>query len=173
MTAHVPSAPAKSYLSSQELIAEKSPQHFLAKDLCVTPSSPAPPPLTACGSVAVTSLVGCVVQPAFELPAGALPRRVDGAAEGEFTDLGVEFVIPFTSSAPLKAKALVRCYGSTLSSFARTYVSVGDVVHVLGHMAPMMAGDRGEYAVAVCALPIGGNLTIVVPSAEKRNNEGK
>lgn len=145
-----PTAPARTFLSTGEMIANKAPQHFVP---CETEPAGVPE-LTSSGSAAVVSLVGKVTSQSREY--GTFSDGAGGEASQTF-DLAVEYTVPFAPSRT--TEVLVRCVGFTLASFAREHVHVGDIVHVLGHLVPVT--EDGTPCAQVYALPLGGNVSVV------------
>lgn len=146
-----PTAPARGFLSTGEMIADKAPQHFVSAKEELTDV----PCLTNSGSVAVVSLVGKVVRSGPQLGDSASSGSVEG--EEPAFDLGVEYAVPFMTAR--KSEVLVRCVGTALATFAKERVHVGDIVHVLGHLVPIT--EDGKPCSQVYALPHGGNLSVV------------
>ncbi|KAG8340079.1 hypothetical protein ERJ75_000716900 [Trypanosoma vivax] len=158
---YVASPPAALNLSSAELIQERSPQHFTpAKDssrLLALPRVKSP------GTVAVVTLVGKVLLAATMHGDDNSEETGDTlmAEDGPHARLLVQYTVPFLpSSGPISIQ--VRCYGATLASFAREYVKVGDLIHVLGHIMPLEVNSPDDPVFCVCALPVGGNISVVL-----------
>lgn len=160
--AYVPSRAAKTFLSSAELIQEKAPQEFVPdekseEELAKVPS------LQHSGCAAVITMVGVVAEDPRDANA-VFPGEESESSCVEFT---VHYEIPFMRSGTSMA-VTVRAVGATLSAFARENVSVGDVVHVLGHLAPLGAPGRGGSLCAIYVLPAGGNISVVLSKAAGR-----
>ncbi|RNF15495.1 uncharacterized protein Tco025E_05515 [Trypanosoma conorhini] len=162
---YVASPPAALHLSTAELIQEKSPQHFTPAEDSSTRLS-ALPHLESPGTVAVVTLVGKVLSEAqIHGEEGSTDDTNDtsGDENGPHARFLVQYSVPFLpSSRPVTVQ--VRCYGVTLSSFAARHVKVGDLVHVLGHVLPLDVSTTGGPAFCVCALPVGGNISVVLPA---------
>lgn len=184
---YVPAESAKKFLSSSELIAEKSPQHFI-KDTNSNEKLSRSPQLQSSGCVASISLVGRVVtEPSkvgYKSDSKSSIKRRDDANRGVSdessrhndssdistflddsdtccADFTVEYEIPF-ATVHKTTSVHVRCYGSTLSTFALECVKQNDVVHVLGSFVPLHNRHSSEHTAAVCVLPVGGNITVVL-----------
>ncbi|KEG13039.1 hypothetical protein DQ04_01251120 [Trypanosoma grayi] len=159
------SPPAALHLSTAELIQEKSPQHFTpAKDSSARLS--ALPRLESPGSVAVVTLVGRVLSEVTahgeeeeEYSKGTKDSSV--SEDGPHARFLVQYSVPFLpSSRPVKVQ--VRCYGATLASFSEKHVKPGDLVHILGHLLPLESNSADDPVFCVCALPVGGNISVVL-----------
>lgn len=146
-----PSAPARTFLSTGEMIADKAPQHFVA----AVEEPKEVPELMSHGSAAVVSLVGKVVRRGGRLDEH---EGVCRDIEEPTFDLGVEYTVPFLTRK--SSEVLVRCVGVTLATFAKEHVQVGDIVHVLGHLVPVT--EDGNPCSQVYALPLGGNVSVVI-----------
>ncbi|ORC90997.1 uncharacterized protein TM35_000074210 [Trypanosoma theileri] len=158
---YVASPPAGLHLSTAELIQEKSPQHFSpAEDSSTRLSSL--PQLNTPGSVAVVTLVGKVLSEATMHGNGNLEEtdNTSAAENGPHARMLVQYSVPFLPT-PTPVTVQVRCYGATLASFVQQHVRMGDLVHVLGHVLPLHVQAAGDPAFCVCALPVGGNISVV------------
>ncbi|KAH9579739.1 hypothetical protein LSM04_000568 [Trypanosoma melophagium] len=163
---YVVSPPAALHLSTAELIQEKSPQHFSSAEDSSTRLSSLPQ-LSAPGSVAVVTLVGKVLSEATMHGDGTLEETDDTSAtaeNGPHARMLVQYSVPFLPT-PTPVTVQVRCYGATLASFVKEHVRMGDLVHVLGHVLPLNVQSAGDPVFCVCALPVGGNISVVL-SAE-------
>ncbi|PWV08516.1 hypothetical protein C3747_89g129 [Trypanosoma cruzi] len=163
---YVVSPPAALHLSSAELIQEKSPQHFTPAGDSSRRLS-ALPQLNSPGTVAVVTLVGKVLSVAqMHGGEGSIEENSVTAVDenGPHARFLVQYNVPFLpSSRPVTVQ--VRCYGATLASFAKRYIKLGDLVHVLGHVLPLDSSSADGPSFCVCALPVGGNISVVL-SAE-------
>jgi ElaB/YqjD/DUF883 family membrane-anchored ribosome-binding protein len=157
---YVPSRAGKTFLSSAELIQEKSPQEFVADEKNAEKLSRLPS-LQHSGCSAVITMVGVVM--------GA-PHEVSIVIPGDSTkstcvEFSVRYEIPFVV-ARTSTVITVRAVGATLSTFARENVCAGDVVHILGHLAPFDTPGESNSLCAVYVLPAGGNISVVLSKAE-------
>ncbi|RNF12730.1 hypothetical protein TraAM80_00082 [Trypanosoma rangeli] len=163
---YVASPPAALHLSTAELIQEKAPQHFTPAENSSSKLS-ALPHLESPGTVAVVTLVGKVLSEAQMHGEEASTEGMNDSSveeNGPHAFFFVEYSVPFLPlSKPVTVQ--VRCYGVTLASFATRHVKMGDLVHVLGHVLPLDPSTSREPAFCVCALPVGGNISVVL-SAE-------
>lgn len=157
---YVPSQPAKPYLTTAELIQEKSPQHFYPDGDDAHASLDGVPMLEASGSTAVVSLVGRVTRDSR----GPSSHQASGSAvsSADSCDIEVEYDVTLDSGR-VTSRILVRCCGKRLSSFARDIVREGDLVHVLGNLLiSPHSSDSGTAGVVVCVLPVGGNISVLL-----------
>ncbi|KPI88708.1 hypothetical protein ABL78_2168 [Leptomonas seymouri] len=154
--AYVPAQTAKVFLSSAELIQDKAPQQFVADEKSAEELAKAPS-LQRSGCSAVITMVGVVSK---------APQQVNVVfpgvnSESSCIEFMVRYEIPFvqTSTSML---VTVRAVGTTLSTFVQENVHVGDVVHVLGHLAPLSTPSNGDGLCAIYVLPAGGNVSVVL-----------
>ncbi|KPA83069.1 hypothetical protein ABB37_02785 [Leptomonas pyrrhocoris] len=157
--AYVPARAAKTFLSSAELIQEKAPQEFVADEQSAEELVKVPL-LQHSGCSAVITMVGVVAK---------APQQVSvtfpgGYAESGCVEFTVRYEIPFVQ-ASTSMLVTVRAVGATLSTFVQENVSVGDVVHVLGHLAPFNTPGKDGSLCAIYVLPAGGNVTVVLSKA--------
>nr|CCC90945.1 conserved hypothetical protein [Trypanosoma congolense IL3000] len=159
---YVVSPPAMLHLSTAELVQEGSPQCFVpAEDS--SERLPSLPRLKSSGNVAVVTLVGRVLSPATLHSSQSTSKGDEGTLvdeNGPYARLLVEYKVPFLSAKLTTVQ--VRCYGATLSSFAAQHVREGDLVHVLGHLLPIDMQSPGDPTFCICALPVGGNISVVL-----------
>ena len=160
----VPSEAASKPLCPATPIDGGSPQEFSPVAIDSEAESKLPQSLLP-GTTATISLVGEVVA------VGRL--MMDQEVQLPFTTVTMKYSVPFSRSNVVDAQLVVRCYGDVLAQFASSVLVVGDVAHVSGHLLPMGLGWGGTaevtgQAFSVCALPLGGNVTVVVPSAAGR-----
>ncbi|KAG5498586.1 hypothetical protein JKF63_02872 [Porcisia hertigi] len=153
---YLPAKAAKTFLSSAELIQEKSPQEFVASK-----SSKAElehlPVLRHSGCSAVVTLVGVVTEPPTSV-------TVDLPGVGEATncvEFAVRYDVPFFQAQTSMGIA-VRTVGASLCTFAKEGVGVGDVVHILGHLVPLTEPNSKGHLCCVYVLPAGGNVSVVL-----------
>lgn len=158
---YLPSASAKSFLSSTELIQEKSPQHFTADEMGREMLQQLPH-LQHSGCAAVVTMVGSVIS--VPNPAKVLLPNVE--IPEPVCDFVVKYDIPFLPE-PKSLNVLVRAMGATLSAFAKEHVAQGDVVHILGHLAPHPLLGEESTSCAVYVLPAGGNISVVLSKQKK------
>lgn len=156
---YVPARAAKTFLSSAELVQEKSPQEFIPDEKSVDAVAKLPS-LQHSGCAAVVTLVGVVTEAPREVKA-IFPG---GTVENKCTEFSVSYEIPFVR-ANASMRVAVRAVGATLSTFALECVGVGDVVHVLGHLAPEAAPGKESQSCVLYVLPAGGNISVVLSKA--------
>ncbi|CAD2218230.1 hypothetical protein AGDE_02860 [Angomonas deanei] len=77
---------------------------------------------------------------------------------GDSFHILVEFSDALSGEA---SRTLVRCVGSVLCDFTKQNVNEGDLVHVLGSLSVL---PNTHYGAVVCVLPIGGDISVLVPS---------
>lgn len=168
-----PGISAKIHMSSSELIQDGSPQHLILRDesMMCSPKNKTKEELgsqkTECtdaagSAAAVVSLVGTIV---------SNPECIQ---EKNARVSCTQFHIEFASSAFQgimegeeccgTVRAGVRCFGESFVLFAHENLVVGDTVHILGTLLP--CSKECGYIIGV--LPVGGNISIVLPSARRK-----
>ena len=145
----VPSPAARLGFSVVESVADGGPQQCVVGESGPVNTTPLP------GTTATVSLVGVVSRLG--------QTAIDEGNDLRFTQLEVKYTVPLPKSRH-EVHVEVRCYGDVLSGFACSHVAVGDTIHVLGHLMPLTGGPSVQHSFAVCALPLGGNITVLLPS---------
>ncbi|KAG5472297.1 hypothetical protein LSCM1_03696 [Leishmania martiniquensis] len=153
---YMPARAAKTFLSSAELVQEKSPQEFVALENSKAELDHLPT-LRHSGCSAVVTLVGVVTD---------APTRVSVALPGvsgktNCVEFAVRYDVPFFQTQTSMSIS-IRAVGASLSAFAAESVAVGDVVHILGHLVPIAEPNSEGHLCCVYALPAGGNISVVL-----------
>lgn len=171
---------AQTALTTTELLEGKSPQAFVAakKGIDGGEEEETTPLLTHCGCAAVVTLVARVTRAPAEAKAEEQTEGSDAIMVARFE---VEYEVPIhlaelvTTASPknkgegVKTRVTVSTFGQTLCLYALHNIKEGDVVHVLGHLIPerlMMGANSGSASLAVCVLPVGGNLSVLISGSE-------
>ncbi|CBZ28756.1 conserved hypothetical protein [Leishmania mexicana MHOM/GT/2001/U1103] len=153
---YVPARAGKTFLSSAELIQEKSPQEFVALENSKAELDRLPV-LRHSGCSAVVTLVGVVTEPPTSVSV-ALPGVNEATNCVEFA---VRYDVPFFQMQTSMWIA-IRTVGASLSAFAKESVGVGDVVHLLGHLVPLTEPNSKGHLCCVYVLPAGGNMSVLL-----------
>ncbi|GET90678.1 hypothetical protein, conserved [Leishmania tarentolae] len=153
---YVPARTAKTFLTSAELVQEKSPQEFVALENSKEELDRLPA-LRHSGCSAVVTLVGVVTEPPTSVNV-ALPGVSDVTNCVEFA---VRYDVPFFQVQTSMLIA-IRTVGASLCAFAKERVDVGDVVHLLGHLVPLTEPNGKGHLCCIYVLPAGGNMSVLL-----------
>lgn len=160
-SACVPGGVARPSLTTSEMIQDGAPQHLATLPDDAT-NATVRPVLPVSGLTALADVFGKLVAPPTLME--------DSAGNGVYAELKLSYTVPsflgmsqtFNGSLEIEGRA----YGQELSNFSVQYLKVGDVVHVSGVLLPA-AVSSGSTTFVVAALPVGGNVSVVLRSPSK------